>query len=187
MTKYILVFGVLFPFLASATVSINDPQQLLAQLQAKFQTTDFLSLFRVAETASFDRYVESCEISCSESGPNTLGGCSNSCKEIPMTIHRSVLKMNEAGKAVIYGEEDGFYEEISPEDMLSCHGSLAERFISNLDSYLNLSGTVTLEKLSTFELPLAQNTSHERKVKAYSIWGKFLMTGSKQDFDFKVS
>lgn len=189
MKNYIFAFTILgfTPLHASAVVSIVDPKQVLVQLQAKMQATDFQSLFRVAESASFDRYAETCEISCVDPAPDSFGGCSNVCKLVPLTVTRAVLKINEAGKAVIYGQEDGFYEEISADDLLTCHGSLAERFIANLDVYLNLSGTVTLEKFSTFELPVSQGTSRERKVTAYSVWGKFLISGLKQPFDFKVS
>lgn len=172
--------------LCFAAISVNDPLQILPQLRAKSLTPDFNSLFHVNDTATFDHYIESCEISCTDAGPDTLGGCTNACKIKPNVVTRSVLSM-EDDKVVIYGKEDGFYEEISVDDIKTCNGSLVERVIANLDMHLNLQGVFTIEKFSTFELPLAEGTPRQRKVTAHSVWGSFALAGMASAFPVKVS
>ncbi|WP_413290017.1 hypothetical protein [Bdellovibrio sp. HCB337] len=188
MKNYLLslILGLLAPGVSLAAISINDPQQVLAQLQSKMVAADFDSLFRLSETAQFDRFVESCEISCSDSSPGVIGGCGSICKNIASVYSRTVHQL-DADKAVIYGAEDGYYEEISRDDIKTCNGSLMERYLANLDTVLNLQGTLTLYKFSTFELPLAKGTPRERKVVAHSVWGDFVPTGYKSSFEVKVS
>ena len=180
------MFSLAYSSLCFAAISVNDPLQILPQLRAKSLTPDFNSLFRVNDTATFDQYIESCEVSCTDSGPDSLGGCTNACKIKPNVVTRSVLSM-ENDKVVIYGKEDGFYEEISAGDIKTCNGSLVERMIANLDTHLNLQGVFTIEKLSTFELPLAEWTPRQRKVTAHSVWGSFAVAGMKSTFPIKVS
>lgn len=96
-----------------AVVEIKDPQKLISQAQALLAQTSFTEFFKKDSAATFIRYIESCEYNCQDGPMGPM--CISTCKESPQAIERKVIEQSN-DKAVIYGIEDGFYKEYTPED-----------------------------------------------------------------------
>ena len=175
---------VLFCAQSAFAVVIKDPNGVLTQVEALLANQS-QPLFKVGDTVLVDRLVESCEIACHDPEPGTIGGCGSMCKEVPLVVDRTVAQVAD-GKAIITGQ-DGFYQEITDDQVKTCKANLGHIFITNLPTLFNFDGTALLTHLTSFDFPLGTGTAKERKEKAYSINGRFFPTGYQSSFDFKVS
>ncbi len=164
-------------------VEIVDADNVLLQLEAKLASGK--PLFVLGDKVLIDRRVESCEITCYDPEPGNIGGCGSICKVIPMVTERSVVSQ-DSHKSVIVGSE-GFYEEVTVDEVKQCRGNLAFRFLKQLDNLFNFDGTLTLTNLSTFRFPLGEGTPNARLVEAFSVNGRFTPAGYKSSFAVKVS
>lgn len=173
------------PLVAGAELTIEDPKGLVAQIEKKLASKSVEQLFKLGDQATFEQRVESCEISCSDPEPNSLGGCLSVCKVKPYETRRSVYSIDSS--AVVISGDDGFYDSIAVDLIKKDQGNLALRMFRNLNQVFNFSGRLELTGLTQFQYPLAPNTPQSRKVEAFSMRASFTPDGYKTSFDLKIS
>lgn len=175
----------LVPHSAGAEIKIEDPQGVIAQMEKKLALKTIEQLFKLGSHATYEQRVESCEISCTDPEPNSLGGCLSVCKVKPYQTRRSVFSMDSA--SVVISGDDGFYDSISVDQIEQDQGNLGLRIFRNLNQVFNFSGRLQLTGLTQFQYPLAPNTPQARKVEAFSMRATFTPEGYKSSFDLKIT
>jgi len=170
---------IFFNHVASAAIQISDPQNFLMKISEQLKHPAYSELYKLGQKAIYTNYIESCEISCADSPATPTfpasGSCSSTCKEIQQERTDEVLTVDDTHVSVLSSLGD--YYERQAEEVNSCQGNLAQIYLQNLDTLFNLSGTLSLEKMTQFNLEIIDH-GQPQTLTAYSLWGSFQVEGT---------
>ena len=164
-----------------AAMPIQDPDHLLARVDAFVESGALEDAFHCNDQATNKRLNTDCRFGCSDSTPNSIGGCAVVCRPVQELLTRVVTTCGKESATIALG--DGSELTLSADEFKDLNGNLLRLDLAMLDEFTGVQGYAKILSVTPGTYKLASG----KEVAVQTIQGEIVVGKNFMEFDYMVA